>query len=303
MGLVHNALYIAASGSYGNQRKIEAVSNNLANANTIGYKKDYPVFYSPENPLSPITPLPTIKRWLFEPKFIEETEKKKENENKDYETGKKVPVLDYNLTTWQKVHLAQVSQKYLLFDETYTNFSQGALIETQNPLDISIQGNGFFAVETPAGIRYTRAGNFSLSREGFLVTQEGYRVLGRQGNPIRFPFEDWAPEDVVVTDEGAIFVGVRSGEGRKEVFLDFLKIEDFDEPQLSKDGHNLWIAEGQPKETKPIIKQGYLETSNVNPVEEMISLIESQRVFESSTRIVQSVDDTLQLAIRELGRL
>ncbi|MCS7213169.1 MAG: flagellar basal-body rod protein FlgF [Candidatus Calescibacterium sp.] len=270
MGLSHQALYIGASGAYANQRKLEVISNNLANTSTQGYKKDIPVFIAIPETKSPITPLN--------------------------------PKLYFDL------HKEQISQRMVMFDETYMDFSQGTFIETGNVLDLAINGKGFFAVETPDGVRFTRAGNFFLSQEGYIITQDGYKVLGAKGEPMKIPFDEWAPEDIVVTPDGGVFVGVRQGDSRKSVFVD--KIAVYEIPQditlTRKIGQNLfevsdqeYVLEAQQYE----ILQGYLETSNVNPITEMMALIEAQRAYEMNTRVITATDSLMATSVRELGRV
>lgn len=270
MGLSHQALYIGAAGAYANQRKLEVIANNLANASTQGYKKDIPVFVAVPEPQSPITPLSS--KLYFD------------------------------------LHVEQMSQRMVMFDETYTDFSQGNLIETGNPLDLAINGEGFFAVETPDGVRFTRAGNFFLSSEGYIITQDGYRVLDSDGNPIRIPFEEWAPEDIVVTPDGGVFVGVRQGERRKSVFVGKIAVYDIpkDTTLTKKVGQNLFevVDESYIEEAKDYeIEQGYIENSNVNPIVEMMALIEAQRAYEFNTRVITASDFATSVSVRELGRI
>lgn len=270
MGLSHQALYIGASGAYANQRKLEAISNNLANVSTQGYKRDIPVFIAIPETKSPITPL--------------------------------APKLYFDL------HKEQISQRMVMFDETHTDFSQGTFNETGNTLDLAIMGDGFFAVETPDGVRFTRAGNFFLSQNGYIITQDGYKLLGANGDYLRVPFEEWSPEDIVVSPDGGVFVGVRQGDTRKSVLIG--KIGVYNIPQditiTRKIGQNLFevsdssfVREAENFE----ILQGYLETSNVNPISEMMALIEAQRSFEMNSRVITATDSLIATSIRELGRV
>jgi flagellar basal-body rod protein FlgG len=268
MGLSYQPLYIATAGAYANQRKLEVISNNLANASTHGYKRDIVAFEGLIEPASPITPIN--------------------------------PKLYFDL------HNEQVSQRMVLFDETYTDFSQGALIETGNTLDIAISGDGFFAVQTEDGIKFTRAGNFTLSPDGYIITPQGYKLLGKKGEPIRIPFEEWAPQDIVITPDGGVFLGVRHGEERKSIFIDQIGVYSIPEGLARKVGENLFdvddISYVQDSENFEVL-QGFLESSNVNPINEMVSLIEVQRAYEANTRVITSVDSTLSTSIRDLGRV
>lgn len=266
MGFVHAGMYVAASGAYGAQRKLEAVANNIANASTLGYKRDYPVFRTPYNPVAPITPF----KWKI----------------------------------WYELHLAQRSQAYLLLDETYTDFTEGDLERTGRTYDLAIHGRGFFAVQTPWGIRYTRAGNFYLSPEGYLITPQGYRVLTTDGVPLRIPVEEYTVDGVRFDENGDVIIGVRAGEERRDELLGRLLIVDFEDlKKLEKVGENLFKADMKPKESEFKLMQGYLETSNVNPMEEMVYLIESARLFESVQRVVRAYDETISRAVTEIGRV
>ena len=272
MGLSHQALYIATAGAYSNQRKLEVIANNLANASTSGYKKNVISFKALFEPFSPITPLS--------------------------------PELYFNL------HTEQVSQRTVLLDETHTDFSQGGLIETARPLDIAINGDGFFAVQTPDGVRFTRAGNFFLSQEGYLTTPKGYKLMGANGKPIRVPFGEWAPEDIVITKDGGVFVGVRQGEEIKSVFIDKIAVYKIPEDITitRKVGENLFEVKDESfvlnaEEGEYEILQGFLESSNVNPITEMISLVEVQRVYEANSRVISAVDGTISTSVRDLGRV
>lgn len=268
MGLSHQALYIGAAGAYSNQRKIETISNNLANSSTQGYKRDIPVFMAVPEPRSPITP--TSPKLYFE------------------------------------LHVEQVSQRMVMFDETHTDFSQGTLVETGNTLDLAISGEGFFAVQTPDGIRFTRAGNFFLSPQGYIITREGYPLIGAKGEPLKV--SEPTPETIVVTSDGGLFVIVKQGDVKKSIFVD--RIAVYKIPQditlTRKVGQNLFEVVDESFVTESgdyQILQGYLELSNVNPITEMMSLIEAQRAYELSTRVIVAADSMTLVSVRELGRV
>ncbi len=279
MGLAHQALYLATAGAYANQRKLEVVANNLANVSTFGYKRDFAVLMALEKPKSPITPLS--------------------------------PKLYFDL------HIEQVSQRPVMLDEVYHDFEQGNLIETGNKLDIAISGNGFFAVKNHDGkIFFTRAGNFKISQEGYIITPQGYLLLGDKGEPIRIPLDATAgvPENIVITPEGGLFVDVRAtgwekeGEGERNIFVDKIAIYDIpaDVRITRKVGENLFEVEDPAfvmRAENYEILQGFIESSNVNPINEMVALIEVQRVYEANTRIISAVDATLSTSVRELGRV
>jgi flagellar basal-body rod protein FlgG len=178
--------------------------------------------------------------------------------------------------------------------DTITDFSAGPSKQTQNPLDLSIFGQGFFAVQTPAGVQYTRQGTFRLDQESVLVTREGYPVLGDRGS-IKM-----VPGDVLIDETGNISVN--------DERIDTLKIVDFSKPyELKKSGDTLFMP--QNESVRPIdaegfsIHQGYLELSNINTIRAMTEMIESLRVFESYQKVIKSVDDINSKAVNEIAKV
>jgi flagellar basal-body rod protein FlgG len=168
--------------------------------------------------------------------------------------------------------------------------SQGVVRSTENPLDLAILGSGLFVVQTPQGERYTRAGNFTRSADGFLTTAEGFRVLGSSG-PIRVP-----DGGLVLGANGTLQSGERlrivDGPGGKE---------------LKKDGANLFapVEDGSaPKELPtPSVVQGNLENSNVNVALTMVEMLAAMRNYEAYQKTVQALDQTVGQANGELGRV
>ncbi len=178
-------------------------------------------------------------------------------------------------------------------DATYVDFSEGKIRETGNPLDVAIHGDGFFVVSYKGGEAYTRAGNFVLSSNGELVTQEGFRVKGESG-PIIIK-----GKNVEIDEDGSIYV---DGE-----LIDKLRVVDFpDRENLQKIGYNLFVYNGKntPQVSKEYtVKQGALEYPNVNIVKEMVSILEATRIYETNQKILRMQDETLGRAITELGRV
>ena len=177
---------------------------------------------------------------------------------------------------------------------TKTDFSPGPLKDTGNALDLSLDGNGFFCIETPEGIQYTRKGNFTLNESGELVTQEGLLVLGEGGNI------EIDGKSVVVDAEGNVSV-----DGNP---VDTIKIVDFPQPYaLEKAGNSLFaladpdIAENEAEEVK--VRQGFVEFSNVEAIRVMTEMIEVLRGYESYQKIIQSIHDVSSKAINDVGRL
>jgi len=180
-------------------------------------------------------------------------------------------------------------------DEVRTDYSQGSFKVTSNLLDVAIEGDGFFAVETLNGIRYTRNGNFLLDGDNYLVTIHGYRILGENNLPIQI-----TEGDVFIGDDGSVTV---NGE-----VAAVLKITDFSKPyNLLKVGDGLFQDLSGTGFTPDFdtyrIRQGVLEDSNVNAIEEMAKMINAIRDFETNQRIILAQDQTLDRAVNEVGRL
>lgn len=173
------------------------------------------------------------------------------------------------------------------------DMSQGEIAATGNPLDVAIQGSGFFMVQGPGGTLYTRDGAFKLTGDGRLVTGDGRAVLDSGGAPITIDAQGESP---TIGRDGAITVAGNEV-GR-------LGVVAFASPgALQKVGDNLWNAQGQS--TQPfegVVEQGALEGSNVRPVVEITRLIEIQRAYQSAAQFVANTDSLRQRAIQTLGQ-
>jgi flagellar basal-body rod protein FlgG len=177
-----------------------------------------------------------------------------------------------------------------------TYFEQGPLKKTENPLDIALNGKGFFTVETELGEAYTRNGHFKLRENGEIYTAAGHLLSG-YGGTLNVLVEGALPKEIVITKDGEIYANGQ--------YIDQLRIVDFDDHSiLTKKGNNLFTAQNGalPEDVeKPFIQQGYLEGSNINPAQEMISLIEVQRQFESVQKMVQTMDRIFSDAVTKIG--
>lgn len=175
-----------------------------------------------------------------------------------------------------------------------TDLSQGDTRFTGNPLDLAIYGDGFFKVGTPDGVLYTRKGNFSLDTNGFLITQEGHRVMGQGGAINVSGGEVHVNGQGVVTVDGdevgtIAVVNFENSAGLMKAGRGFYK-NHLDEPEIAP-----------PADTK--VQQEYVELSNVNVAEEMIQMIHSLRAFESYQKAIQVLDGINNRAINEVGQL
>lgn len=177
--------------------------------------------------------------------------------------------------------------------EEYIDFQQGALEETDNPLDFALQGNGFFTVDTPDGQRYTRDGRFLRDADNNLVTVDGFQVLDDAGQPIQLP-----DGDVSVSPDGAISVN-----GEEVATLGIGVFAD-PEAELQHTEGNLFTGPAASTgEDVPRVVQGYLETSNANPSQLMTQLVEVARSYEAAQKLVQNQDELLGKTIASLGRI
>jgi flagellar basal-body rod protein FlgF len=170
------------------------------------------------------------------------------------------------------------------------DMSGGAMVETGSPLDTAIMGEGFFAVQTQGGERWTRGGSFQLNNEGTLVDMSGNPVLG-EGGPIRFGPEETG---IKIASDGSI----STSEGAKGK----LRIVEFEQPgALTRQGNNLY-AGGEPIANRGSrIVQGFIERSNVSGVSEMSEMIRVTRAYESIASLGQKQDDMRRDAIKRLG--
>ncbi|MBI5473229.1 MAG: flagellar basal-body rod protein FlgF [Ignavibacteriae bacterium] len=180
-----------------------------------------------------------------------------------------------------------------------TDFAEGSLEQTGNPLDLALQGAGYFVVQTPEGERYTRNGNFTLALDGSLVTQDGFQVLGKGGR-IKFP-------DVQRVVRGDVAINAAGEITMDKNVIGQLRVVNFaDETMLRKAGDALFRVEqgadaGLTEQDLPTVRQGFLEESNVDGMAEMIDMIEIMRHFESNQKAIASQDATLERAL-EVGK-
>jgi flagellar basal-body rod protein FlgG len=247
------SLYIAATGMMTQRSKMDVITNNIANADTNGYKTDRLISKSFEDML--------LER-MNDPAIV----------------SSRPDVGPLNTGT----HI----------DEIKTDFTSGPMEETGETTDLAIFGDGFFCIQTPQGIQYTRSGNFYVNAGGDLVTQEGYSVLGTNNGPIHV-----GGADFTVSEDGGIWTnGVLNGSVR------IVRFEDT--AVLRKTGDNLYVplGGGQPALMQaPVVKSGFLEGSNVDIATEMVDMLTTSRAYESNQRIIKMVDGTLDRAVNDIA--
>lgn len=167
----------------------------------------------------------------------------------------------------------------------------GALTQTDNPLDLALEGDGMFAVQTPNGPRYTRAGNFQLDDARRIVNADGFQVRGEGGAAITIPPE---AQLIAVGADGTVTAdGAQVGK---------LELATFQPKQLKREGASLFSATGKPTaDEPPKIRSGMLEASNVNVVRGVVDLVKVSRAYESLMRVIQGYHDVESRAARDLG--
>ena len=174
-----------------------------------------------------------------------------------------------------------------------TSMLQGALTETGGQLDFAIEGDGFFTVETPAGTRLTRAGNFAISAQGDLVTSDGFRVLDQGGAPVFIPPD---AQDLGISSDGIL-----SANGRPLSQIGVVQPEDPND--LTREDGVRFRTEGEllPVEGARVM-QGFLEGANVDPVGQIARMIEVQRAYEMGQRFLDKENERIRSAIDTLTR-
>lgn len=237
-------LYLSATGADVQSKRLEIMSNNLANVDTTGFKRE----------------LTVIKARHAE--AIERGEAQPGSRSIDDVGGG------------------------VLLHQTLTHFSPGTLKKTGIPTDMAIDGEGFFVVAKGNERLLTRAGNFSFSNDGRLVTQNGYDVLGEDGGPIEIDPAGPAPH---VLPDGTIQQGAEEGVAP-------MLVKPQSTADLAKTGENCFHALAT---TTPLsldernVKSGYIEQSNVSATSGMLELIETSRAYEANVRMIQNHDQML----------
>ena len=262
-------LYTAATGMITETKRTDTIANNLANANTTGFKRDDAV-------TSDFEPM-LIRRIndMSGPKDI--------TEFKGFSLGRKAPVVGELGLGSQVADIA-------------TDYSQGSLQSTGNQLDFAVEGEGYFRVATPRGERYTRDGNFYRDARSHLVTVNGNEVLDNAGRPIIIPEE---AADFLVSPEGSI-----TANGIQVAVLGLVSFPGGD-ASMVKEGNSLYrpVDPAQrPQQAAGSIQQGALERSNTEIVSEMVNLIANYRAYEANSKAVVTQDSMLDKSVNEVGR-
>ena len=190
---------------------------------------------------------------------------------------------------------ARTQMRYTGVAEVSPDLRTGPLQVTQRPLDAAIEGDGYFAVQTPRGERYTRAGAFQIGPGGTLVTTQGFAVQDSGGSPIRIPLDGKVP---AIGEDGMLRV-----DGEE---VGTLRIVKFNQPKgLAKDGEQLFratAAAGEPVPAEAMIQGGVLEMPNVSIVKGMTDLVSATRAFEALEKAVEAYSDLERRAASDIVR-
>lgn len=297
-------LYTAGTGMITETRRTDVIANNLANAATTGYKRDL-----------------TVHR-EFEPMLI-----KRINDDADGGTvgmtGGGFNILS-NLGTSsddvtkikgfsvengnsQNQGIGRVGLGDYI-SEIAVDHEQGPLESTGNIFDLAISGPGFFVLQTPDGIRYTRNGAFTRTQDGLLQDIRGYSVLDTNGNAVTIP-QNISNDRVIITGDGTIYAADQQNQPQRRLTqIQFVQFNN--RRAVQKQGNNLFYAVtdnngnvAQPQPATGTILQGMLEKANTQIVNEMVELIHNQRMYEAGAKAVTTQDSMLESSVNQVGRL
>ncbi|NPA74121.1 MAG: flagellar hook-basal body protein, partial [Epsilonproteobacteria bacterium] len=264
---MQNGYYQAVGGMVAQFNRLDTISNNLANANTSAFKRDDVVIGDF---------LSILKNQRDELPIKDNTKDAAKFLNRSLD---RVPHVVRN----------------------YTDFSLGGMKKTDNPLDIAMtRSDRFFLVQTPSGIKMTQDGTFTLNEKGELVTKEGFKVLGENYFKNKQPITIPPNSTVTVSKDGTIYADNES------VGKLFIAKYNNNLSNLKKDGDNLYNIEDMNditlSEGGDYVAQGFIQTSNINPVKEMVALIETNRLVEMYQKVMTTqMNDLNSDAINKLA--
>ena len=250
-------LYTGWTGMYNEQKRLDVISNNLANSATVGFKKEGATSQSFDDVLAI----------------------KVRDDHGDAYIG--------NMSLGVKI------------GEVYTDYSQGSVRETGNTYDLAIDGSGFFSIDyTDANgntsTRYTRAGEFLITKEGYVVTSEGQHLMG-ESQWLQVPVD---AVEVMVDTDGTVYADGTA--------VDKVRLTDFEDYNyLKKFGETMYqpVQGAVEKDATGSILQGFTEQSNVNVVSEMVNLINITRAYEANQKVIKAMDDLLQIDVSSVGKV
>ncbi len=273
------ALYTGAGGMLVMQETMNSVAQNLANVNTDGYKSETAIHKAFPEMLA-------------------------RNINGD-------GVVIFPLGSYDKAPIAGKLGTGVAYNESFIRFEQGSLMQTDSQFDFAIEGKGFFTMETPNGIRYTKNGTFTISADGFVVDNNGNYLLGTEGRLQVATNNFRVDRDANIYVNPSIhydqFTTMAGNDWTPEQSLGKLKIVEFDHDRyLVREGNSLYSEtkySGSAKDMEQArVLQGFLEKSNVQPVNEMVKMIEVQRLYEANQKVIHTTDEMLGNAVNKVLR-
>ena len=252
-------LYTTYTGMVNEQKRLDVISNNLANADTVGYKTE------------------RVASQAFDDMLA-------------------IKIRD-NSVGYQDQAIGSMSLGVKI-GEVYTDYGQGAYVETGNTFDLAIDGAGFFTMRCPTKsgdnvTRYTRNGNFKMTMDGYVVDANGNHLQGSNGD-IQVPVD----ATISINKSGQIFAN--------DEYVDTVTLTDFEDyDYIKKYGDNLYqtVDGATTKMATGGIDQGYTEQSNVNVVSEMVDMITVTRAYEAGQKTMQTIDTMLEASCNEIGRV
>ena len=280
-------LYTAYTGMLNEQHRMDVLTNNLANADTNGFKKEGATSQAFDSMLAykikDLSEPGNLPRLISTPKAVDQYELNNEA-NPNYLQNR---VTRVGMNMGVKI------------GENYVDYSEGPLKETNNTFDLAISDRGFFAIEytNKAGVtsvKYTRDGNFVMDQRGYLMTQDGDYVLDENGRRIRMD-----PEQPVSIDRGGNII-------QNSDYVATIGLTDFEDyDYLERYGENFFepVEGATIIETDSSIYSGYLEMANMSIVTEMVNMIAVQRHYESNQKVITTMDETLDIAVNQLGKV
>jgi len=249
-------LYTAYTGMRNEQRRLDIISNNVANSATYGYKEE------------------GVSNQSFE----------------DLLTLK----IHDNSEVFPNKYIGKMSLGVKI-GEVYTNYDQGSFVQTDGKYDLAIEGKGFFQVSTKNNkVRYTRNGSFTMTNDGRITDFDGNELIGRNGI-VRIPNN---AKQVVIDSQGNVFADDR--------LINQIQLVDFNNyDYLQKVGDTMYEPVNGARRVRAdgLIRQGYIEQSNVNVIDQMVNLINTQRAYETNQKVIKTVDSMTDGAVNTVGRV
>lgn len=282
---MNRGIYTGAAGMVVQMHRLNTISNNLANVDLNGYKRDTTI----------------------EKAFPELLLRRMRDDC----------IYKFPMGSVDSMPIVGKIGTGVETNEVFTVFSQGALKQTDNSFDIALEGEGFFTIQTGDGEFYSRNGSFLLNNDSYLVTKDGFLVMGENG-PIQIKKNNFiVDQDGVIyqnsslADDVTRLVSLEENEWENIERVDRLMLVNFKRTRyLKKQGNSLWRTTPESGEARiiddnerPKVRQGFLEGANVNPVTEMVQMIEVNRSYEANQRLIQTEDNLLGKLINEASRV